>query len=578
MKKFIWGLIFSTFLLLGQTGLCAQKSDVIIVYPKVTDKVNADSTFLVGSTKPGSTLYINGIKTKVYPLGSFVKVVPLKNGNNTFVLKSTLDGKVDIFKYKVYRKPKQKPLPPKPLKIIYSSISPRKNILYKAGDIIKVKFQGSTGHYAYFKLNGKSVPMRELSSLESKIKGVYEGFYEIKPEDKFKSTRISVVLKGNKSYIKKLAPAKISTMPKKKFLLARCLDEKTTTRKEPAGERVSPLPKDTIVYINGAEGNYYRIALSDKRNVWIKKKDVSVISRGVMQPESDLSKLDIYSDNKNIYLALPMDYKLPVQVNQTALNQLRVDIYGSKFKFENVNYKDEDIKYLKIFQAEKNKLSLVVQPKVKQLWGFDYYYQNDELIIKLKKKPKIDNKTPLKGIVITLDPGHGGCERGAIGPTNIPEKQVNLEISKLLKAELEKAGAKVIMTRTKDVLTPIYSRPKKAKETKSDLLLSIHNNALPDGQDPYEKHGISNFYYHMQAEPLAYHIQKSLVKKMKLKDLGIFKRSFALTRPSETVSVLVECAYMIHPEEYEMLVRPYFQKQIADAIKEGVENFLRENK
>lgn len=578
MKNFFFTLTFILILFLGQNAFCAQKSDVIVVYPKVTDKVNADSTFLVGSTKPGSNLSINGIKTKVYPLGSFVKVVPLKNGTNTFILKSTIKDKTSKLKYKVYRIPKKNTLPGSPLRILKNTITPKKNLLYKPGDVIKVKFQGSTGHYAYFKIRNKSVPMRELSKTEAKIGGIYEGFYEIKPDDKFNSTKIEVILKSKKGYVKKVANGKITTMPANKFLLARCLNDKTVAREEPGGDRVSPLPKNAIVLINGAEGSYFRIELTKQKNIWVKKKDLTVISKGFSQPASDLSKIDIYSDKKNIYLALPMDYKLPVQVEQTAYDQLRVDVYGSKFKFEDVNYKDHEIKELKIFQAQKNKLSLLIKPNFKQIWGYDYYYKNDELIIQFKKAPKIDKQNPLNGIVIALDPGHGGCERGAIGPTNIPEKQINLEISNYLKTELEASGAKVILTRTKDIRVPIYNRPELAKNKEVDLLLSIHNNALPDGQDPYKKHGASNYYYHLQAEPLATDIQKQLVRQLKLRDAGVYKRSFALTRPTIPISVLVECAYMIHPEEYEMLVRPYFQKQIAKAIKDGVENFLRKNK
>ncbi|MDD3150084.1 MAG: N-acetylmuramoyl-L-alanine amidase [Candidatus Gastranaerophilales bacterium] len=181
-----------------------------------------------------------------------------------------------------------------------------------------------------------------------------------------------------------------------------------------------------------------------------------------------------------------------------------------------------------------------------------------------------------------MDPGHGGnktlSDIGAIGPTGIPEKEINLKIANYLKQELEKAGAKVIMTRQSDVSVDLYDRPTIARQNNADVLLSIHNNALPDGKNPYREHGTSVYYYHSHSEKLAQIMQKNLLEDLNLKNNGIHKMSFVLTRPTEPISLLIEVGFMIHPDEYTLLLTTAFQQKTAFSIKKGLEEFFSEYK
>lgn len=575
MKKNVLTLIFILFLIFNSICFSAESKDIKIVYPCNNAKIKADSTFLVGSTDPRCKLHINNEEVTVYPSGSFVKVVPLKSGANDFLLTSKIGQNEKTIKYRLYRIGLKKTVAKYPMQILTNTTYPKSPIFYNAGDSIPVEFQGSTGHYAYFKIGNKTIPMRELSKTEAGTNGIYKGFYKILPEDDFRNARITVFLDDGKTKIYKIAPGNLSVVKSDNFALVRCLNEKTIIRETPYGDRLPPLCKDTVLTINASDGNFYRAALTKDKNIWINKKDVEVISKiNSIQPQTDLSDLSIYADKDNFYLSLPMEYKLPVIVEHPAINKLRIDIYGSHNNFLMDEYQDAEIKSLKIIEPQSQKLSLLLEMNDKQIWGYDYYHQNDELIIKIVKEPAIKANMPLKDIVIALDAGHGDNERGSVGPTGICEKDINLQIVKYLKEELETAGAKVILTREDDVTTEIYSRPEIAKQNKALILLSIHNNALPDGQDPYVNNGSGTYYYQEQAKPLAEAIQASLLTNLKLKDDGVNKASFVLTRPTMPISVLVECAYMINPNEYEMLIDPNYQKEFAKAIKNGVENFL----
>ncbi len=77
---------------------------------------------------------------------------------------------------------------------------------------------------------------------------------------------------------------------------------------------------------------------------------------------------------------------------------------------------------------------------------------------------------------IVLDPGHGGAQEGALGPDGLFEKTLALDLAKALKAELERGGAEVLLTREQDVLLPLSDRVVFANHARPDLFLSLHAN------------------------------------------------------------------------------------------------------
>src|SRR5262249_33061226 len=114
-------------------------------------------------------------------------------------------------------------------------------------------------------------------------------------------------------------------------------------------------------------------------------------------------------------------------------------------------------------------------------WGFWAGYDDTVLALHIKSTPELKAKGRLDGLTICVDPGHGGAERGAIGPSGIPESVVNLAIAQELSTLLTAQGARVIMTRTTNNENPsLKERPAIAVRNGADLLISIHSNALPD--------------------------------------------------------------------------------------------------
>jgi N-acetylmuramoyl-L-alanine amidase len=84
---------------------------------------------------------------------------------------------------------------------------------------------------------------------------------------------------------------------------------------------------------------------------------------------------------------------------------------------------------------------------------------------------------PLRGLLIMLDPGHGGQDPGAVGPTGLKESEVNLRVGRYLRQLLIADGAQVIMTRDDDRSVSLAQRVEIAARVKPDLFVSIHHNA-----------------------------------------------------------------------------------------------------
>ncbi|MGB2980842.1 MAG: N-acetylmuramoyl-L-alanine amidase, partial [Candidatus Zixiibacteriota bacterium] len=226
-------------------------------------------------------------------------------------------------------------------------------------------------------------------------------------------------------------------------------------------------------------------------------------------------------------------------------------------------------------QPKKNVYQLKVFLNQKQQWGYDVFYDGNNLILEIKHQPVI--RSGLTGLRICLDPGHSP-DPGAVGPTGLVEKVVNLGIAKALRKILVRNGAEVVMTRKGAEGVSLYDRPRIAIEKDCDILISIHNNALPDGVNPFYNNGTSTYYYHPQSLALAREIQSELLKGLKLPDFGTYYGNLVLTRPSQLPAVLVEPAFMMIPEQEALLRTDKFQKKCAQAIARGVLNFVKSAK
>jgi N-acetylmuramoyl-L-alanine amidase len=194
-------------------------------------------------------------------------------------------------------------------------------------------------------------------------------------------------------------------------------------------------------------------------------------------------------------------------------------------------------------------------------------------VLEIRRPAAVDAAAPLRGRRIVVDPGHPPL--GATGPTGLRESEANLAVALELARLLEAAGAEAILTRRGAEGLDLNARARFADSVNAEVLVSIHNNALPDGVNPFTNSGSSVFYYHPRSLPLAQDIQAALGRHLGLRDLGAARGDLALVRPTWMPSVLCECLFMMLPEQEAALRHPLGQRAYALAVRDGLLTFLK---
>ncbi|MRD73139.1 AMIN domain-containing protein [Rhodocyclus tenuis] len=231
-------------------------------------------------------------------------------------------------------------------------------------------------------------------------------------------------------------------------------------------------------------------------------------------------------------------------------------------------------------------------------------------------KPVVDRL-----VTITLDPGHGGEDPGAIGRGGSYEKHVALAVAQRLKARIDaEPNMRAVLTRDSDFFVPLHMRVQKARRIQSDLFVSIHADGFikPDArgssvfvlsesgatssaarylaQKENEADLIGGVNIDVKDPVLARTlldlsqtatINDSLkLGRAVLGELGTINRlhkdsveqaGFAVLKAPDIPSILVETAFISNPEEEKRLNDDTYQDKLADAIVSGVRKYFSRN-
>ncbi|MBS2010464.1 MAG: N-acetylmuramoyl-L-alanine amidase [Cyanobacteria bacterium SZAS TMP-1] len=512
------------------------------------------------------------------------------------------------------------------------SIKPKDDQARTAGDIIELSCRATPGSRVTANLGGRTIPMvcpAEMKSaklaghgsaanqttLKSKLVSsginpglsaaygqmfqrypahrpdLYVGLYKIQPEDNFVDAPLSFKIQKEdptthqKKETSITAAAKITAL--KQPLTAVTVADDTIIRTAPDAGRLTPLPGGVRLLVDGFDGENIRCLYRAGKHVWIKKSALQMEESGAPAPNSVARTIIVKKDNFGESVVIPLSQRLPFTIEQTLKpNRLILKLYGVSAETDWVYQAPmEDDNALLVDnvswkQPDDGTYEVSIDLKNNRQWGFFAEYGQGEnensLILHIKNAPHLMPSAQtgaggkLAGLTVCLDPGHGGAELGAIGPSGVREAEINLAIALKVKAQLQKEGATVYMTREDDTDVSLDDRVAMAKARGVDLLISIHNNALPDGRDPIKEHGTSTYYYHPQSQELAQVLKAAMAKGTQLQPTGARYQNLALCRPSGMQAVLVEVGFMVNPDEYALLLDPAFQQKAAASVKDGL--------
>jgi len=224
--------------------------------------------------------------------------------------------------------------------------------------------------------------------------------------------------------------------------------------------------------------------------------------------------------------------------------------------------------------------------------------------------------------IVALDPGHGGEDPGAIGPTGLREKDVVLAIALQLRDRLNALpGMRVMMTRDADFFVPLHERVRKARRVQADLFVSIHADAflrpeargasvfalstsgatstaarwMAQRENAADQVGGVNVANVKDRQLLQAMLDMSTTAQIKdslrlgrevLADIGrvgrLHKRQveqagFAVLKAPDIPSILVETAFISNPEEEDRLRDPAFRRALVEALANGIRRYFAKN-
>ena len=349
-------------------------------------------------------------------------------------------------------------------------------------------------------------------------------------------------------------------------------DSVTPGRATPGGTYSWFFPTGTRAAVTGRVNDDLRIRLSSRADAWVPIADAQRLPTGLPDPRATVGSVTLTPSDDRVTLRIPLTQRVPFQVTETE-RSLALKVYSAVGDVDWMRFgTDSLVQQLSWAQTDREEVTLTVDLTA-PVWGYHTRWNRNDLLLEIRRPPKILANDPLRGRVIAIDPGHPPL--GTTGPTGLREAEANLAVSLQLRTLLEGAGARVVMTRTTDTAIDLWARVALADSAGADLLVSIHNNALPDGVNPFTNNGTSVFYNQPHSVPLASEIQRALVRRLGLNDLGIARADLAVVRATWMPSALCEGMFMIMPDQEQALRSQAGQQRYARGVYDGIRGFLQ---
>lgn len=290
-----------------------------------------------------------------------------------------------------------------------------------------------------------------------------------------------------------------------------------------------------------------------------------------------------------------LDYA--VTEKQGLRKQLILDLQNTKpgKVRKNIKLNNEVASSVSVQKPERNRTQILIDLSDKYIEGA-YKVYTVEADRKARKPYRlvVDIYTQLdraaasiagvKGHSIVIDPGHGGSDSGAVGPTGLTEKAVTLAVSKQLRDILQAAGARVKMTRDSDV--DVYGWDATAGQELqarvnvgermpgAEIFVSVHINAFSNPSS----HGMETYYYEGSygGQRLAGLINQELQEAGGLFNRGVKTANFYVIKHSSMPATLLELAFITNPHEERLLADAEYQQKLAQAIARGIARYFGE--
>ena len=575
----------------------------------------ADSTFLFGSVGSGrATLTIDGTPVGVAPDGAFLAWLPLPDDSvAVFHLQARRGADVAASDLRLRLPPRFVPPAQGPW-LDTLSLTPRGEIWAQAGETIPVSVRAAPGATVAVVLpDGRAIPLAPDSSPDAAY-GPFErhpsrlaapevlryagaipatplgsplppiGTTDVPPDTVAGAAGAMVVAALGADTVRAALPVRVMLLDAAAPAVVVLNDDTAHTGKAAGTVTGAPAPGGTYHWFfldgtraaaDGRVGDQVRLRLSAASDAWVALADVAaVLPVGTPAPRTTVRLVRLAPRDSSVEARIALGERVPLRVDEDA-RSLTVRLYGTTSDLDFVQYGGTDPLVTQVTWAQPASDECTVTFALSApVFGWRTRWEGNDVVLEIRRPPAVDAARPLAGRTIAVDPGHP--PGGATGPTGLREQDANLAVAMALRDLLEREGARVVMTRTADTALGLYERTAIADSANAEILVSIHNNALPDGVNPFVNNGTTVYYFHPRAARLAMLTERALAGELGLRNLGAARGSFAVARDTWMPAILTEGAFLMIPEQENALRSPAFQLAYARGVALGIEAYLRE--
>ncbi|MCB0611286.1 MAG: N-acetylmuramoyl-L-alanine amidase [Lewinella sp.] len=543
---------------------------------------------LCKSVYPGKAA-INGDSVKMYRTGIFFREIALNEGANR-VRAEVLgpDGNRATYERKIVYVKKNLDRPAFPLWIDESAMEPAENQVLLSGDVIRLRFTGSKGQKGSMLVQpGK----RRLACSRKDFKdySVYETDLHLNDLQEDKPVQLTAVLEPaeTSSKVKPLKmpfKAGITIQNESKFPLVLVEKPKSILSYNLGPIRLGPpiieeYNPGVVLQSDGLVGEYYRIRLNRHENGFIHRDNVSLLPTGTVRPGYYITTARASGNGQADVVSIPypepVAYAVYPEVEQ---KRIRIALYGVKTSSTWMVHRDglRVIENLKWEQTTPDTYELYVYLKTPKIWGYDLVRNGSNLELRIKHPPAVEilPDGEVKGLVVSIEAGHGGSNFGAVGLSGLLEKDVNLATALELEKICRAHGVGVVQIRDTDRYMLLSDKRNDVENSGAHIHVSIHANS-GGGANYLGTSGVSTYYHNPFWADFA-KIMYRHVRELPLKDYGVVGAfNYTVTRIDSRPSILVEQAFLSQAEDEENLADPEFRRQMAEKIFAGMLDYVR---
>ncbi len=589
-----------------------------VVYPGATDLIDVrDSTFLFGSTGTGDALlWINGTSIPVAPNGAWLAWLPIPPDSILqFALVARTATDSAALTYPVRRTRRFRP-PAAPVWIDSTSFSPGSRVWWPRDEFLPITLRAVEGAVVRLQLSDGTIIPLTADAAPGEVPAAIRAFdrdsanltVPVRAERYVGMLRGRALGRDPGAFLGPAGPPRMDSVPPVAVMVEAIIgtdtarvswplrlalldsapqvidfnddlpgtgttDSLTIGRARPGATYHWFFPTGTRTVASARLGDDLRVRVSRGQEAWVPAADAVPLAPEYPALRGTVGSVTLTPTTDRLTLRVPLSQRVPFRVEEEP-GQLTLRLYNTvaDINWSRLGPADPYLRDLRWLQATSDEVTLTVE-LAGSVWGYRTRWSGNDLLLEVRRPPTIDPAHPLAGRLIVVDPGHPPL--GATGPTGLTEATANLAIALQLRDLLVAEGARVILTRSTAAPLDLAARPRLAEALDAEVLVSIHNNALPDGVNPFTNNGTSVFFNHPRSLPLARAVDRELVRQLGVRDLGAGRGDLALVRPTWMPAILTEGLFMMLPDQEAALANPEGQRRYAVAVRDGLAAFLR---